>query len=172
MYSDLLNDCVGIITNGYKEHLELNNFKCVLYQNKAFAFLKLKSPQECLEACEKCLELNPHNEKCIYRKGEAYLQLGDHEEAEKYYHEVLKLNSANSEAAKKVKYCQDVIKEALLRKKKMFQNAFKRLGNVSLHPVFVTHLHFLSRWNRQVKHPLKANNQVEIKNLTQRQQPD
>lgn len=166
MYSDILNDCVGIITNGYKEHVDLNNFKCILYQNKALAYLKLKSPRDCLEACEKCLELDSRNEKCIYRKGEAYIQLGDHEEAEKYFREVLKINEKNSEAAKKVKLCQDVIKQALIRERKMFQNAFKRLGNVSF---LLSRSHCLSRWNHLPRLLQRAIIPVEIKNLRRRQ---
>lgn len=131
MYSDLLSDCLGVATSGYDQYAQLNNFKCVLYQNRAYAFLKLKSPQECLEACKEGLELNSRNEKCLYRKGEAYLLLGDHEEAAVCFKEVLAINTANIEAARKLKTCQEVISKALLQEKKMFQNAFKRLQNVS-----------------------------------------
>ncbi|VDM33958.1 unnamed protein product [Hydatigera taeniaeformis] len=127
MYSDLLSDCLGVPTNGYEQHAELNNFKCVLHQNKAYAFLKLKSPQECLEACKQGLDLNSRNEKCLYRKGEAYLLLGDHEEASNCFQEVLSINPKNVEAVQKLKLCQDTISKALQQEKKMFQNAFKRL---------------------------------------------
>nr|CDS22693.1 peptidyl prolyl cis trans isomerase FKBP4 [Echinococcus granulosus] len=125
MYSDLLSDCLGVATSGYDQYAELNNFKCVLHQNRACAFLKLKSPQECLEACMQGLELNSRNEKCLYRKGEAYLLLGDHEEAAACFQEVLAVNAKNLEAVQKLKSCQDVISKALQREKMMFQSAFK-----------------------------------------------
>ncbi|KAL5960534.1 Peptidyl-prolyl cis-tran isomerase FKBP4 [Taenia solium] len=130
MYSDLLSDCLGVATSGYDQYAELNNLKCVLHQNRAYAFLKLKSPQECLEACKQGLELNSRNEKCLFRKGEAYLLLGDHEEASICFKEVLAVNGANSEAARRLKSCQEVISKALQQEKKMFQNAFKRLQSM------------------------------------------
>ncbi|KAM7532460.1 hypothetical protein Aperf_G00000132926 [Anoplocephala perfoliata] len=127
MYSDLLDDITGIIASNFPEQHDLQRCKCVMYQNRAMAYLKMRCPAECLEECAKCLQIDPKNEKCLYRKGEAYLLLGDHEEAEKCFRAILQ-NGPNKAASDKVKFCQAVISQQLKKEREMFKTAFEQLA--------------------------------------------
>nr|CDS31870.1 peptidyl prolyl cis trans isomerase FKBP4 [Hymenolepis microstoma] len=128
MYQDLLDDIPSIITTSFKENDLLLSFKCTLYQNRALAYLKLKCPDQCLKECDKAIGLFDNNEKCLYRKGEAYLLMNDHEEAQKWFEEVLKVNPSNAAAVARVKSCKAVISDQLKKESRMFLSAFKQMS--------------------------------------------
>ncbi|VDO07960.1 unnamed protein product [Rodentolepis nana] len=128
MYQDLLDDIPSIITSTFKENETLLSFKCTLYQNRALAYLKLKCPDQCLKECDKAIDLFDKSEKSLYRKGEAYLLMNDHEEAQKWFEEVLKVNPSNATAVARVKYCKAIISEQLKKENCMFLSAFKKMS--------------------------------------------
>ncbi|KAM3175377.1 hypothetical protein ACTXT7_008645 [Hymenolepis weldensis] len=128
MYQDLLDDIPSLITTSFKENGLLLSFKSALYQNRALACLKLKRPEECLKECDNAIDVLDRNEKSLYRKGEAYLLMGDHEEAQKWFEEVLKINPGNAAAVAKVKSCKSVISDQLKKENRMFLAAFKQMS--------------------------------------------
>ncbi|VDD76918.1 unnamed protein product [Mesocestoides corti] len=131
MYHELQGECFSVVTDGCKEDADLKKFRVTLHLNKALVGLKMKSADSCLKECQDIIQLDPLNEKCFYRQGEAYLLRGDHEEALVCFKKALRVNPENSEAARKIKMCETTLSDALRREKTMFQNAFKRLGDTT-----------------------------------------
>ncbi|EUB58106.1 hypothetical protein EGR_07026 [Echinococcus granulosus] len=78
-------------------------------------------------ACKEALQLIPCNEMCLYRKGETHLLLRDHKEASFSFQDALSVNAKHLKTFPKLNLWQDAILDALLRERKMFQEALKHL---------------------------------------------
>lgn len=66
--------------------------------NKAACYLREKRFQIAIESCQKALQLDTTNEKGLYRMGQAYLGLGNYQNAIKYFKKVIEINPENKEA--------------------------------------------------------------------------
>ena len=62
----------------------------------ALCHLKLGEHAECIRACDTALELDPKNEKCLFRRGQSQIAMTRYDEAIKDFQQVLKINPANS----------------------------------------------------------------------------
>lgn len=96
--------------------------------NLALCFLKTKESADAREACDKVLELDPKNEKALFRRGQAYLDLASPDLALKDFQEVVKIEPKNTAAMKQVAYCQSVIKKELAKEKKLYANMFDKFA--------------------------------------------
>lgn len=73
MYTALADEVLYIVTDGMKEKGVMDKNTVAIRLNMALAYLKLKQYRRCLEECDKILEIDASNEKCLYRKGEVSL---------------------------------------------------------------------------------------------------
>lgn len=96
--------------------------------NLALCFLKIKDHASAREACDKVLELDPDNEKALFRRGQANLDLASPELALKDFQEVVRIEPKNTAAVKQVAYCQGVIKKELAKEKKLYANMFEKFA--------------------------------------------
>ncbi|XP_014218997.1 FK506-binding protein 59 isoform X2 [Copidosoma floridanum] len=96
--------------------------------NLALCFLKNKSPFEAKEAATKALEVDPKNEKALFRRGQALLDLALAELAVKDFEEVLKIEPKNTAAAKQALVCKNMIKKDLAKEKKLYANMFEKFA--------------------------------------------
>lgn len=96
--------------------------------NLALCFLKIKEPANAREACDKVLDLDPKNEKALFRRGQALLDLASPDLALKDFQEVVKIEPKNTAALKQVAYCQSVIKKELAKEKKLYANMFEKFA--------------------------------------------
>jgi len=99
--------------------------------NIALCYLKLNEPVECIRACEKALEIDPKNEKCLFRRGQSHLSMSNHDEAIKDFQEVLKLNPTNTAARQSIETCRKQIKDYQQKEKQLYANIFAKMAKSS-----------------------------------------
>ncbi|GFG28965.1 hypothetical protein Cfor_02299, partial [Coptotermes formosanus] len=96
--------------------------------NLALCYLKLQEHIEARDQCDKALKLNPTSEKGLFRRGQAYLGLGEPEKAKVDFEAVLKMDSNNKAAANHIVVCNKEIKEQKVREKKIYANMFEKFA--------------------------------------------
>ncbi|XP_034089419.1 peptidyl-prolyl cis-trans isomerase FKBP4 [Gymnodraco acuticeps] len=96
--------------------------------NLAMCFLKLQEPNKALENCDKALELNPSNEKALFRRGEALFGMKEFDQAKDVFQQVLQLYPANKAAKSQVILCQTRIKAQHEKDKRIYANMFQKFA--------------------------------------------
>jgi FK506-binding protein 4/5 len=101
------------------------------HSNMALCHLKLGEHAECIRACDKALELDPKNEKCLFRRGQSYMSMSSFEEAIKDFQEVLKLNAANTAANQHIQTCREHLKVYQQKEKQLYANIFAKMAKTN-----------------------------------------
>ncbi|NP_001084593.1 FKBP prolyl isomerase 4 S homeolog [Xenopus laevis] len=96
--------------------------------NLAACYLKLGEQRAALEYCNKALELEPSNEKGLFRRGEAFMCTNDLEHARNDFTKVLQLYPSNKAARAQLGHCQVRIRQQTEREKKIYANMFQKLA--------------------------------------------
>lgn len=96
--------------------------------NTALCYLKLEKYLEAKDYCTRALELDPQNEKALFRRGQAHLALASPELALKDFQRVLEIEPKNTAAAKQVTICNNLIKTQLVKEKKLYANMFDKFA--------------------------------------------
>ncbi|KAK5867473.1 hypothetical protein PBY51_011962 [Eleginops maclovinus] len=96
--------------------------------NLAMCFLKLQESNKALENCEKALELDPSNEKALFRRGEALFGMKEFDRARDDFQQVVQLYPANKAAKSQVVLCQKRIKEQHEKDKRIYANMFQKFA--------------------------------------------
>ncbi|XP_053321467.1 peptidyl-prolyl cis-trans isomerase FKBP4 [Spea bombifrons] len=96
--------------------------------NLAACYLKLGEHRGALEHCNKALEMDPNNEKGLFRRGEAYMGINEFELARDDFTKVLQLYPNNKAARAQLGQCQARIRQQHQREKKIYANMFQRLA--------------------------------------------
>ncbi|KAM9782752.1 LOW QUALITY PROTEIN: inactive peptidyl-prolyl cis-trans isomerase FKBP6 [Neosynchiropus ocellatus] len=69
-------------TQSGAERREIRASQLLLYLNLSLTELRLDRPQKALKYAKNALEIDPHNAKALFRCGQAYVELGDYEQAQ------------------------------------------------------------------------------------------
>ena len=101
------------------------------HSNLALCHLKLGEHAECIRACDKALELDAKNEKCLFRRGQSYMSMSGFEEAIKDFQAVVKLNPANTAANQHIQTCRDHLKAYQQKEKQLYANIFAKMAKSS-----------------------------------------
>lgn len=101
-----------------------NELKLSSQSNLALCHLKLGEHVECIQACDKALELDPKNEKCLYRRAQAQLAMSNFEEAMNDFQEVLNMNKSNTAAEQSIQTCREKIKAYRVKEKQLYATMF------------------------------------------------
>jgi tetratricopeptide (TPR) repeat protein len=72
--------------------------RIALHGNLALCYLRMNEPRKVLAQCEAALDLQPTNEKCLFRKAKAHYLLGERARATALLHRVLAVNRDNADA--------------------------------------------------------------------------
>jgi FK506-binding protein 4/5 len=96
--------------------------------NIALCYLKLNDHVECVQACEKALEIDSKNEKCLFRRGQCQLAMSNFDEAIKDFQDVLKLNPSNSAAKQSIQTCREQMKAYQQKEKELYANIFAKMA--------------------------------------------
>lgn len=107
---------------------ERNNLTLATHLNLALCYLKTNENLLAKEECTKALELDPQNEKALFRRGQAHLGLASPEIAVKDFQEVLKVQPKNAAASKQILICNNFIKKQLAKEKKLYANMFDKFA--------------------------------------------
>lgn len=98
------------------------------HSNLALCYLKLNEHFEAKNAATSALEIDPKNEKALFRRGQALLALGEAHQAIKDFSEVLQLDPSNKAAQSQLAICQKSIREQLAKEKKIYANMFEKFA--------------------------------------------
>ncbi|XP_051562717.1 peptidyl-prolyl cis-trans isomerase FKBP5-like isoform X1 [Myxocyprinus asiaticus] len=112
-----------------KEQLQaIQALLLVAHLNLALCYLRLREYSQTVENCDKVMELDPENEKALYRRGEARLLRNEFSLALGDFRQVLQVNSFNRAARSQIVVCQRKIREHHERDKKIYANMFQRFA--------------------------------------------
>ncbi|XP_044474281.1 peptidyl-prolyl cis-trans isomerase PASTICCINO1 [Mangifera indica] len=109
------------------------NARNLLHLNVAACFLKMGECRKSIEACNKVLDANPAHVKALYRRGMAYMAVGDFEEAKSDFEMMIKVDKSSEPDATAALSKLKKTKQELERKaKKQFKGLFdKKPGEIA-----------------------------------------
>lgn len=95
------------------------------YLNLSMAYLKVDNYLEVIKNCDKALEIDPNNEKGLFRRGQAYYGQKEYDLALKEFNAVLKLDPNNKAAKNQLVLCNNAIKVQIQKEKSTYRNMFE-----------------------------------------------
>lgn len=107
---------------------ETRDLKLSAHLNLALCYLKLAQYIEARDACKSALTLDSNNVKAYFRRGQAYLEIGEAELALKDFEEVLNLDPTNKAATTQVHISKKKILEQKSKEKKIYANMFEKFA--------------------------------------------
>lgn len=90
-------------------------------------WLPVNAAALCLHV-RKVIELDEHNEKALYRRGEAHLLRNEFSLAMTDFQQVLQINASNRAARGQIAICQNKIKEHHEQDKRIYANMFQKFA--------------------------------------------
>ncbi|XP_018407478.1 PREDICTED: FK506-binding protein 59-like isoform X1 [Cyphomyrmex costatus] len=117
-------------TTDFEDDLKKERDSLVIaaHLNLALCYLKTNENTLAREECTKALELDPLNEKALFRRGQANLELASPEEAINDFKKVLEVQPKNTAASKQILICNSLIKKQLVKEKKLYANMFDKFA--------------------------------------------
>ncbi|ROT67118.1 peptidyl-prolyl cis-trans isomerase FKBP4 isoform X1 [Penaeus vannamei] len=98
--------------------------------NLAMAYLKLNDNSHAREHATKALELDSTSVKGYFRRGQAYLNMGDAEQGQLDFQACLKLDESNKAAKHQLQLCAAKIKADKLKEKKLYGGMFEKFARM------------------------------------------
>merc|ERR1712107_382656 len=98
--------------------------------NLAMCMIKMSDWLEARNLCDKVIEENPTNAKALFRRGEAFIALNEHEHAKRDFLKCLEFDPENKAAKNKVTVCSHQLKMIKEKEKKTFANMFDKFARI------------------------------------------
>ncbi|XP_022192065.2 FK506-binding protein 59-like isoform X2 [Nilaparvata lugens] len=100
-----------------------------IHLNTSLCYLKVGEHLKAKDECDKAIKLKLEaNEKAYFRRGQAYLGLGEPEKARLDFEETLKIDPNNKAAAAQISVCAQKLKEQKAKEKKIYANMFEKFA--------------------------------------------
>ncbi|KAJ8912897.1 hypothetical protein NQ315_011220 [Exocentrus adspersus] len=109
---------------------ERNSLLLASYLNLALCHLKLQDYFEAKNAATNALQIDPFSEKALFRRGQAFLNIGEPNLASKDFSECLKIDPNNTAAKAQLAACSKTLKEQLQKEKKIYANMFDKFAKM------------------------------------------
>ncbi|KAH9413220.1 FK506-binding protein 5 [Dermatophagoides pteronyssinus] len=93
--------------------------------NLAMCYLKVENFIEAQKNCDRALEIDPENEKGLFRRGQAFYGQKEYELAKKDFGKLLEIDPKNSAAKSQMINCINRIKEHMEKEKMKYKNMFE-----------------------------------------------
>ncbi|XP_060925958.1 peptidyl-prolyl cis-trans isomerase FKBP5 [Limanda limanda] len=113
---------------GMDQQKKIQDVIVTAHLNLALCFLRIKEFSQVVENCNKVIEIEEHNEKALYRRGEARLQRNEFSLALVDFQLVLQVNPSNRAARAQISDCQSKMKEHHEQDKKTYANMFQKFA--------------------------------------------
>ncbi|XP_024390652.1 peptidyl-prolyl cis-trans isomerase PASTICCINO1 isoform X1 [Physcomitrium patens] len=124
-YEKVLRDFRHVNPGSDEEAKELQDTNNALQLNVAACYHKLHEYIKCIETCNKVLEGNPHHVKGLFRRGTAYMETGDFDEARADFKQMITVDKAVTvDATAALQKLKQKEREAELKAKKQFKGLF------------------------------------------------
>ncbi|XP_075234206.1 FK506-binding protein 59-like isoform X2 [Lycorma delicatula] len=107
---------------------ERTNLTLIAHLNAAACYLKLQEHLKARDQCDKALALNPKSDKGLFRRGQAYLGIGEPGQARADFEALLKVDPNNKAAMSHIQICSQKLKEQKAREKKIYANMFDKFA--------------------------------------------
>ncbi|XP_021755683.1 peptidyl-prolyl cis-trans isomerase PASTICCINO1-like [Chenopodium quinoa] len=132
-YEKVLRDFNHVNPQDDEEGKEFLNARNMLHLNVAACYLKMGECRKSIETCDKVLDANPVHVKALYRRGMAYMELGEFEEAKNNFDKMMKLDkSSESDAKAALQKLKQREQETARKAKQQFKGLFdKRPGEIA-----------------------------------------
>ncbi|KAK2862043.1 hypothetical protein Q5P01_001576 [Channa striata] len=114
--------------SGIETQKKIQDFVLTAHLNLALCFLRTKEFSQVVDNCNKVIEIDKHNEKALYRRGEARLLCNEFNLAMADFQQVLQVNPSNRAAHAQISICQSKIKEHHEQDKKTYANMFQKFA--------------------------------------------
>lgn len=98
--------------------------------NLALCYLKQNEYFDAKNSATSALEIDPTSEKALFRRGQAYLQLGEAQLAANDFNTLLKHEPNNKAAQAQLALCNKTLREQLQKEKKIYANMFDRFAKM------------------------------------------
>lgn len=92
--------------------------------------MKLSEPFEAKNSATAALDIDEKNEKALFRRGQAYLAIGEPQLAADDFKTLLTVEPNNSAAKSQLAVCNKVLKEQLQKEKKIYANMFDKFAKM------------------------------------------
>lgn len=90
--------------------------------------LKLENYFDAKNSATAALKIDPKNEKALFRRGQAFLNLGEPQFASEDFKSCLEIDPNNSAAKSQLAACGKIMKEQLQKEKKIYANMFDKFA--------------------------------------------
>ncbi|KAK3856834.1 hypothetical protein Pcinc_036866 [Petrolisthes cinctipes] len=119
-----------IATKGLDDEMKAESQNVLLagHLNLAMAYLKLKHSIEARDHANKSLEMDKKNIKAFFRRGQAYMNLGEYELAQSDFRACLNIEGNNKAAKQQLQQCIANIKADRLKEKKLYGGMFEKFA--------------------------------------------
>ncbi|CAN1849949.1 Peptidyl-prolyl cis-trans isomerase PASTICCINO1 [Linum perenne] len=109
------------------------NTRNVLHLNVAACYLKMGEWRKSIETCNKVIDASPGHAKALYRRGMAYMEAGEFEEAKKDFEMMAKVDKSSESDSKAALHKLKQTKQEVERKaRKQFKGLFdKKPGEIA-----------------------------------------
>lgn len=132
-YEKLLREFNHVNPQDDEEGKEFLNTRNMLHLNVAACYLRMGECRKSIETCEKVLDASPAHAKALYRRGMAYMEAGDFEEARNDFNMMMKVDeSSETDAKAALQKLKQKEQEAARKAKKQFKGLFdKKPGEIA-----------------------------------------
>ncbi|KAF3449037.1 hypothetical protein FNV43_RR09761 [Rhamnella rubrinervis] len=132
-YDKVLREFNHVNPQDDEEGKVFSDTRNLLYLNVAACYLKMGECRKSIETCNKVIEANPAHIKALYRRGMAYMQAGDFEEAKNDFNMMIKLDkSSEPDATAALLKLKQKEQEIERKQRKQFKGLFdKKPGEIS-----------------------------------------
>jgi FK506-binding protein 4/5 len=107
------------------EKEEASKLKLAAQLNISMCHLKLKEYRSTIDTCIEILDIDPKNEKAIFRMAQGYAGLNEYKDAIHYYSLVVEVNPNNRDASQQIASCKQKLKEYNDKQKSIYSKMFK-----------------------------------------------
>lgn len=98
--------------------------------NLAMSYLKCSEYTEAVKQCDSALEIDPNNEKGLFRRGQARFGQKEYDKAKVDFSAVLALDSNNKAAKNQIIACNNAIKAEVEKERRTYRNMFEKFAKV------------------------------------------
>ncbi|KAK9673862.1 hypothetical protein RND81_12G194500 [Saponaria officinalis] len=126
-YEKVLRDFNHVNPQDDEEGKEFLSTRNMLQLNVAACYLKMGDCRKSIEICDKVLDANPVHAKALYRRGMAYMEAGDFDEAKSDFNMIMKVDkSSEADAKVALQKLKQRELEAARKAKKQFKGLFDK----------------------------------------------
>ncbi|CAF4297911.1 unnamed protein product, partial [Rotaria sp. Silwood2] len=105
--------------------------KIASQSNLALCYMKMGNYDDAKRVCNRALDFDDKNEKCIFRRGQCHLAMRFYDRAIQDFENVLRINPSNLAAKQQIQICEQEIKAHEVKEKELYRTIFKKAAEVN-----------------------------------------